>query len=216
MNPIQLFQKTNGLVADGIIGRQTILKMAEVWRKSVIQICHFLGQTNHESAAFQKLVENLNYSAQGLANTWPRRYSVNPDARVKTPNRLADSLARNPVAIANNVYANRMGNGDEASGDGWKHRGRGFLMVTGKENQGEFAAWIGDAKVSKNPDLISEKYALESALFFFSKNNVWSAANAMTDKSIRNVSLLVNGGEIGLEERNRLTKKYYQIATKKP
>ena len=90
----------------------------------------FLAQVGHESSQLTRLVENLNYSAQGLAATWPGRY-LGPDGQ---PNALALRLARNPQAIADNTYATRNGNGDEASGDGWRFRGRGLLQITGRAN----------------------------------------------------------------------------------
>lgn len=105
-------------------------------------VAAFLATCAHESADFRQLVENLNYSAQGLANTWPTRYSANGRAG-GTPNPLAQSLARNPEAIANNAYANRMGNGSEASGDGFRFRGRGILQITGKSNYASVGRALG-------------------------------------------------------------------------
>ena len=119
------------------------------------RIAMFMAQIQHESGLKPKS-ENLNYSAQGLANTFPKRYAVDPKAKVKVPNELAKSLNRNPEAIANNCYANRMGNGDEASGDGWKYRGRGFLQITGKDN---YVVLSKDTRVDflNDPDLLLEE-----------------------------------------------------------
>ncbi|HCE9914838.1 TPA: glycoside hydrolase family 19 protein, partial [Pseudomonas aeruginosa] len=97
---------------------------------SPVRVVAFLAQVGHESSQLTRLVENLNYSAQGLAATWPSRY-LGADGQ---PNALAQRLARKPRAIANNAYASRNGNGDEASGDGWRYRGRGLLQITGRSN----------------------------------------------------------------------------------
>lgn len=101
--------------------------MAEFDISTPARIGAFIANCAHECANFTRLTEGLGYTAIGLANTWPKRYSISPGV----PNSLAIRLAKNPEAIANNVYASRMGNGDEASGDGWKFRGRGIIMNTG-------------------------------------------------------------------------------------
>jgi len=182
----------------------------------------FLGQVHVESAGFKAVQENLNYSADGMANTWPGRYgekdsagkyvkvnlgtASNPRWRIK-PNALANKLQRNPRAIANNVYANRMGNGNEASGDGWKHRGQGLKMLTGKENQGKFSkAWKGDDSVVKNPDLLATPAgAVASAIWYWVANGL----NEIADRgSVDRVTELVNGGQIGLADRKSWTQKY--------
>jgi putative chitinase len=130
----------------------------------------FLANVGVESAELTTLVENLNYSAQGLARTWPARFAVDPDATAKVPNAKAVALARNPVAIANNVYANRLGNGLEASGDGWLFRGRGPIQITGRSNYLQCASAIGIAVVI-NPDalLLPEAGALSAAWFYASR-----------------------------------------------
>ncbi|MDT3457375.1 hypothetical protein ROV96_19440 [Stenotrophomonas pavanii] len=94
----------------------------------------FLAHVGHESASLTRTVENLNYGAQGLADTWPSRYAVEPKAKPRKPNDLARALDRKPVAIGNDAYANRMGNGSEASGDGYRYRGRGPIQNTGRAN----------------------------------------------------------------------------------
>lgn len=116
------------------------------------RIAAFLAQCGHESADFTRLVENLNYSAQGLANTWAR-YSASGKAG-GPPNSLARRLERQPQAIANNVYANRLGNGDEASGDGWKYRGRALIQITGLAN-------VRAASLALNVDYVSNPDWLE-------------------------------------------------------
>lgn len=107
---------------------------------SISRISAFISQTAHESADYTTVIENLNYSAQGLANTWPNRYAI-PGSKPLLPNTLATVLARKPEAIANTTYANRMGNGTVDSGDGWRYRGRGLIQLTGKERYTQFAAF---------------------------------------------------------------------------
>ena len=178
-----------------------------------LRLAHFLAQCNHESGGFRVVTENLNYSAQGLANTFPNRFAVNPGARVKTPNALANRLNRNPEAIANNVYSNRMGNGNEASGEGWKYRGRGYIQLTGKNNYRAFDATVQD-NILENPDLIATKYPLASAGFFFKSNNLWSICDkGADDATVTAVSKRVNGGTIGLADRIKHFKEYYNLLT---
>lgn len=217
-NPIIVFQEKNGLVADGSIGPLTMKTMCTKWNKTHTQVSHFLGQTSHESADFTRLIENLNYSAQGLANTFPTRYAVDYRAKIKIPNALALKLANNKIAIANNVYANRMGNGPESSGDGWLHRGYGPIQLTGKANHYAFADYVKDPAIKTNPALIAEKYALESALFFFDKNNIWKYAVDLSDDSIDKVSDAINRGNpfakgyaIGYKDRKERTLKFSKI-----
>lgn len=117
-------------------------------------LAYILATAFHETGRkMQPVVENLNYSAQGLAGNWPARYAVNPRVRPCKPNSVALKIARNPEAIANNCYANRMGNGDEVSGDGWKYRGRGLPQTTGKVNY-IWAKELTGIDVINDPDLM--------------------------------------------------------------
>lgn len=177
-----------------------------------LKLAHFLAQAAHESGGFKYLYENLNYSAQGLANTWSNRYAINPKASKKVPNELALKLQRNPEKIANNCYANRNGNGNEASGDGWKFRGRGFIQLTGKDNYKAFTDFIGEDCIS-NPDLVATKYALSSAAYYFNKRNIWSKCVISDDnnKVVKSITLLVNGGLNGLNERILYFNKFYKV-----
>lgn len=156
----------------------------------------FLAQTMHESTGFATLVENLNYAAQGLANTWDR-YSVT-GKKGGAPNALALRLNRNPQAIANNVYANRLGNGGEASGDGWKHRGRGLLQITGKANYIACAKALGIDCVNKPELLETIVQAARSAAWFWQANGLNLLADTGNFKATTSV---VNGGDIGGKER---------------
>jgi len=159
------------------------------------QIAHFMAQCAHESGNFTITQENLNYSADGLMKVFSKYF----------PNlNKAKQYARRPEAIANLVYANRMGNGSEASGDGWKFRGRGYIQVTGKNNYFDCSkALFNNDQLLVNPDILKEReYALSSACWFWRKNKLNDKAN-MDD--ILGITKTINGGTNGLDER----KKYY-------
>jgi len=211
MGLIKDFQIKHGLLPDGQIGKKTLLKLKEVLSIPTIEgLSHFMGQCDHESTAFTRLAENLNYSSQGLLGTFGKYFD----------RKTASLYQRNPEKIANRVYANRMGNGSEESGDGWKHRGYGPIQTTGKDNQTAFAKKIGDLEIINNPSLIATKYAFESAKFFFDSNNLWSLCKTVDVASIIKVSKAINlgnpnskGTPIGLEERITKTNHYYKILT---
>lgn len=171
------------------------------------RIASFLAQCGHESLDFTVLKENLNYSAQGLANTWPSRYSQTPKPPY-TPNALALQIQRNPEAIANNTYANRMGNGDVASGDGWRYRGQGLIQLTGKQNYSKFADAIG-MDLSEVPDYLSTcDGAVHSACWFWQVNNL----NRWADQGdVKEVTRRINGGYHGLEDRTNRYNRAMQI-----
>jgi putative chitinase len=114
------------------------------------------------------------------------------------------------MKIANRVYANRMGNGDEASGDGWKYRGRGALQLTGKSNYEAFSKYLNKPEIMQNPDLVADQYAFESAMFFFDNNKLWALCDkGVDDGVILALTKRINGGTNGLDHRMSLTKRYY-------
>ena len=163
---------------------------------------HFLAQVAHESGGFKFVVENLNYSASVLYNVF-RKYFPNLD--------IANEYTRQQEKIANKVYANRMGNGNEESGDGWKYRGRGALQLTGKNNYTAFAKYLDRPEILDNPDLVATEYAFESAMFFFDRNNLWSICDKGIDSNtMTKLTRRINGGTNGLEHRKVLTLKYYE------
>jgi len=167
-----------------------------------LRLAHFLAQCALESANFTAVVENLNYSAQRLLQVFPK-YFKNVDV---------NAYARNPQKIASRVYANRMGNGDEASGDGFNYRGRGYIQLTGKNNYQSFTNHIGEDCVA-NPDLVATKYPLASAGFFFDSNNIWAICDqGASDAIVSKVSTRVNGANPahGLAERQQNFKKFNQ------
>ncbi len=157
-----------------------------------IRLAHFLAQVAHESGNFKFLKENLNYSADSLLKVFPKYFKDKA---------TADKYARQPEKIANRVYASRMGNGDEASGDGFKFRGRGFIQLTGKDNYKAFSTFIGEDCVA-NPDLVSDKYPLTSAAWFFDKNKLWDICDKGAGEDVvLAVTKRVNGGTHGLADR---------------
>jgi len=162
-----------------------------------LRLSHFYSQVDHESG-LKPISENLNYSAGGLLQTFPKYFNA----------LSANHYQRKPEQIANKVYANRMGNGSEVSGEGWKYRGRGFIQITGKENYFRLANDT-DIDCLKNPDLLLEEVnALVSALWFWKSK----AINVFADlDDINRVTKRVNGGINGLEHRKELLLKYKQI-----
>jgi putative chitinase len=167
---------------------------------SNLRLAHFLAQCALESMNFTAVVENLNYSGQRLLQVFPK-YFKNVDV---------NAYARNPQKIGNRVYANRMGNGDEASGDGFNYRGRGYIQLTGKNNYQAFSGFIGEDCVAA-PDKVATTYPLASAAFFFNSNNLWSICDqGANDATVRKVSARVNGKDPanGLDERLQNFRKF--------
>ena len=198
---VKNLQETIGVAADGAFGPGTLAAAAKHFRMTPEQAAHFFGQTAHETGGFKAFSENLNYSSKGLMTTFKKYFA---DAAV------ASRYARNPENIANRVYASRMGNGDEASGDGWKYRGRGALQLTGKSNYEAFAKWLGKPELMDNPDAVAGKYAFDSARFFFDRNKLWAICDkGVNDEAILALTKRVNGGTHGLEDRATRTKQYY-------
>lgn len=209
---IRDFQKSEGLVPDGVVGKKTVQAFKRVYNWTNEQVSHFLGQTHIESRGFRDTTENMNYSASRLAQVWPQRYALNPQSTHKIPNELAKRLSGDPEAIANNVYANRMGNGSEETGDGWKHRGRGYIQLTGKTQHYDFADYVGDPDIKRSPAKIAEKYQIESAIYYFEKNKLFRGLLNVDYATIKRLTKAVNGGFHGLKERKEQTEKYYRLA----
>ena len=169
-----------------------------------LRLAHFLSQCAHESGNFKVTTENLNYSAQGLLNTFPKYFSN------KT---IAAEFARKPVQIANRVYGSRMGNGAESSGDGFRYRGRGYIQLTGKVNYQAFDKFVDDDIIA-NPDLVATKYPLLSAAWFWNSRNLNTIADTgSTELIVTNITKRVNGGTNGLEDRIKKFNKYYSVLT---
>jgi putative chitinase len=193
-------QEKVGVTADGAFGPGTLKAALAHYKMTPVRAAHFFAQCAHESGGFKAFNENLNYGAKGLQGIFKKYF---PDAAT------AAKYERKPEMIANRVYASRMGNGDEKSGDGYKYRGRGAIQLTGKSNYLAFSKHIGDPEVMTNPDIVATKYSFESAMFFFETNGLW----AICDKGVDDATILaltkrINGGTHGLDDRKEKTKKY--------
>jgi putative chitinase len=162
------------------------------------RVAGFLAQCGHESADFTILKENLNYGAKGLRGVFPKYF---PD------DATAAKYERKPEMIANRVYASRMGNGDEKSGEGYKFRGRGAIQLTGKENYTKFAQSIGKTLDETISYVETLEGAIESACWFWKTRNLNATCDA---DDIVKMTKLINGGTIGLEDR----KAHYEKAKK--
>jgi putative chitinase len=166
-----------------------------------LRLAHFLAQCGHESGGFKAVSENLNYSAKGLLGTFGKYFT----------SATAAQYERKPEMIASRVYGGRMGNGDEASKEGYKFRGRGYIQLTGKSNYTNFTKFIGEDCIA-NPDLVATKYPLASAAFFFDSNKLWSICDlGSSDDVVTKVTKRVNGGTIGLPDRIKHFKEYYAL-----
>ena len=188
-------------VIDGGLGRNTMLAFKKHFGHSASKTAHFFAQCSHESQGFTKFEENLSYSQAGLLKTFPKYFSTTS----------ASKYAYHPTLIASRVYGNRYGNGNETSKDGWNYRGSGAIQLTFKDNFIQFSR--SDARyadVVEIPSLVRNKFAFESALYFFESRGIFSLSSNVNEASIRAVTKKINGGYTGLTERARLTNVYYQ------
>lgn len=226
-NKVKEWQSANGLKADGKVGQFTWNKLVngidlaklkgsipDYVFSQIIDICgtqqldsplrlaHFLSQCAHESGNFSQVFENLNYSADGLAITFKSDFDLNKNKVLEATELLKTrQLARKPEAIANFVYANQNGNGNELSGDGWKFRGRGYIQLTGRANYEKFSKYIGE-DCTIDPDLVATQYPLASAKFFFDNNKLWSICDLGSDSQVVvRLTKRINGGTNGLADR---------------
>ena len=161
---------------------------------SELRIAHFLAQVMHESGCLRLVEENLKYSAEGLRKTFRKYFRTDAEAQ---------AYARQPERIGSRVYGGRMGNGPESTGEGYRYRGRGLIQLTGKDNYRSFAQWVG-ADVVANPDWVAERYAVQSAVYFWKKNDL----NALADiDDLAGTTRRINGGLNGYEDRHGLLMK---------
>jgi putative chitinase len=155
------------------------------------RVAAFIAQCAHESGNFVFLKENLNYRAESLMRTWPRHFPTID---------IATQYARQPERIANRAYANRMGNGDEASGDGWRYAGKGLIQLTGRNNYEAFAESI-ETPIEEIPAYLETfEGAVQSACWFWETNNLNQWADA---GDIKTLTKRINGGLIGIEDREK-------------
>lgn len=199
MSLIKLQEKI-GATPDGSFGPKTLKAAAVYFKLTPEQAAHFFGQLSHETGGFHLFVENLNYSASGLLKTFKKYFTA----------KMANEYARQPIKIASRVYANRMGNGDESSQEGWKYRGRGAIQLTGKSNYQAFANSIGKPNIMLNPDLVAIDYSFESAKYYFDSHKLWKIADeGVNANTILKITKAISGGTNGLENRISLTSRYY-------
>jgi len=228
---VKEFQEANGLSVDGLVGPNTFSLLTTPVEKETIdlsklsghvpevvigqiplaidtfdiftslRLSHFLAQVAHESGNFNHTVENLNYSSKALLAVFGKYFDE----------KTAEQFHRKPEEIANVVYANRMDNGDTNSGDGWNFRGRGYIQLTGRRNYTLFNEYVEDDIVS-SPDLVSDKYPLLSAAWFWGSNNLNLLADQGSEEDVvKKITRRVNGGYHGLEDRLHHFNEFYGL-----
>jgi putative chitinase len=206
--PSSAVSNTGGLKLNALTGHLPASVIAQIPETALkfgittnLRLAHFLAQCALESVEFTATVENLNYSAPRLLQIFGKYFQGVDPAQ----------YANNPVKIGNRVYANRMGNGNEASGDGYKFRGRGYIQLTGRTNYTSFTKFIGDDCVA-TPDLVATTYPLASAAFFFNSNNIWPICDrGADDATVTAVSTRVNGSPPNaVPERIQYFKEFMQ------
>jgi len=194
-------EKLKGHIPDNVIDQiPAVQEKFEI--NTPLRLAHFLAQCGHESGGFKLTQENLNYSAAGLMGVFKKYFPTQA---------LADAYARQPEKIANKVYGGRMGNGLEATGEGFKFRGRGYIQLTGKENYTAFDKSV-EEDILATPDLVATKYPLLSAGWFFYKNGLHKIADeGATDEVVTKITKRVNGGTIGLPDRIKHFNEYNNL-----
>lgn len=184
---------------DGDFGPNTARAIAKHYNLNPERAAHLLGQAAHESGGFKLVRENLNYSAEVMCRVWPSRFKTVEDA---TP------FARNPKALAENVYFGRMGNDTKEKAS--LYIGRGFLQLTGYENYKAFAHDMNSPEVLTDPSLLETELAFETAIWFFERNKLFQIADeGVNDDTIKRITKRVNGGYHGLDHRTEETNKIY-------
>ena len=203
---LKSLQEKIGVTADGAFGPSTMKKAMEYYKFTPERAAHFFAQTAHESGNFTAVQENLNYSAKRLQEVFGKYFTTHAKALL---------YERKPSKIASLVYANRMGNGDEDSIEGYKYRGRGYIQLTGKNNYFLFNNSLNEAgmdvDIIGNPDLVATTYPLASAGWFFDKNKLNEIADlGGTREIITRITKRVNGGTHGLNSRISYFNKFYK------
>lgn len=188
-----------GVSADGSFGPNTARAIAKHYELSNKRAAHLMGQAHHESGGFKLTKEKLSYSVEAMMRVWPSRFPTKESA---------EPFARNPKALAENVYFGRMGNDTKEKAS--LYLGRGFLQLTGYSNVKAFASDMGLPEVIEDPSLLEEEYAFETAMWFFSNNGLYKIADTGVDgEVIRKITKRVNGGYHGIDDRIHQTTKIH-------
>jgi putative chitinase len=196
---LKSLQSKCGCSPDGSFGPNTARAIVKHYELSPERGAHLLGQVVHESGSFKLTKENLNYSVEAMMRVWPSRFPTKESA---------EPYAKNPKALADKVYSGRMGNKE---GEGHKWIGRGFLQLTGFNNVRSFASDMRLPEVMDDPTLLEKEYAMDTAIWFFKKNNLWKICDeGVSDSVIRKLTKKINGGYTGLDHRIKETKKIYE------
>jgi len=199
-NALKLLQEKCGCSPDGSFGPNTARGIVKHYDLSPERGAHLLGQVVHESGTFKYTKENLNYSVDAMMKVWPKRFPTEDSAK---------PYARNPKALAENVYFDRMGNDSKEKAS--LYIGRGFLQLTGYNNVKAFAADMGKPEVIQDPSLLEEDYAMETAIWFFDSNKLWKICDeGVNDDTIKRLTRKINGGYTGLDHRIKETNKIYK------
>lgn len=202
-NAMRKLQAKIGVSADGSFGPNTARAIAKHYKLSNKRAAHLMGQAHHESGGFKLTKENLSYSVEAMMRVWPSRFPTKESA---------EPFARNPKALAENVYFGRMGNDTKEKAG--LYIGRGFLQLTGYNNTRAFAASMGVPEVLTDPSLLEEDYAMETAIWFFDENKLWGICDeGVNDDTIKRLTKRINGGYTGLDHRIKETNKIYDWLT---
>ena len=197
---LKSLQSKCGCSPDGSFGPNTARAIVKHYELSPERGAHLLGQVVHESGSFKLTRENLNYSAESMMRVWPSRFPTKESA---------EPYARNPKALAENVYFGRMGNDSKEKAS--LYIGRGFLQLTGFSNVKAFASDMGKPEVIEDPSLLEKEYAMDTAIWFFQKNNLWKICDeGVNDSVIKKLTKKINGGYTGLDHRIKETNKIYE------
>lgn len=208
-NPQINLNKLRGYIPDSVIDELSGIIVK--YNLNKIKVAHFLSQCSHESGNFKVVRENLNYSVNRMLEIFKSDFDTNRDGVLSiNEKKKADLLSGSPDKIANFVYANQNGNGDENSGDGSKFKGRGYIQLTGRSNYMAFDKVVNEDVIS-NPDLVATKYPLESAAFFFDKNKLWSICDSDSTDCIKKLTKRINGGYNGLDDRIKRFNEIYKL-----
>jgi len=206
-NALKILQEKCGCSPDGAFGPNTARGIVKYYELSPKRGAHLLGQVIHESGSFKLTRENLNYSVEAMMRVWPKRFPTEESAK---------PYSRNPKALAELVYFDENRGKNYKLGNDTKEKaslyiGRGFIQLTGYNNVRSFASDMRVPDVLSNPMLLEEDYAMDTAIWFFNKNNLWKICDeGVNDDAIKRLTKKINGGHTGLDHRIKETKKVYE------